>query len=342
MPKQGRILKFGLIGCGGIATDVHAVNMSAIDGAKLVGYCDIDESKAANLLEKFGGDYVTTDALKIIDDKNIDGVLIQTGPKMHAEFVQAAAKAKKHVFVEKPLAIELADAVLTVRAVEEAGIKFQFGVCNRLAPMVKIAKRRCTTPLYSYCQCSHQASGQSPHNLDLAVNLFHEAQLVKVYASGGQFWKLDPGLPADSYSAVLTFADGSTHTYIQHGRSFNPMLTKYSYQLFGKDTCVYLAKRFKECHIMKSFDVVEQSWIFQGSDQDRGPNGYMGHFDELLEFVDCIRNGGQCTMTVRDAAYVLAVDKAILSSIETGNPVSFPEFLGKNSAGFLLEGRKGS
>ena len=149
---------------------------------------------------------------------------------------------------------------------------------------------------------------------------------------------LDPHLPADSFSAVLTFADGSTHTYIQHGRSFNSLLTKYHYQLFGKDVCVYLAKRFKECHCMQDRTAPARSWSFSGEDMDRGPFGYMGHYEELRELVECIRSGrGNGTMTIRDAVRVLAVEKAILQSIVEKAPVDFSEFLGRHAASFLLE-----
>ena len=339
MENRESVLRFGVIGCGHMGTQVHCPNMAAIEGAKTVAYCDIVESKAQTLLEVYGGEYTTPDAGRIFADKSIHGVLIQVGPALHPQLVQAAAKAGKHIFVEKPIAIALSDALATVRVVEAAGVKFIHGTCNRLAPMVKLAKRMCPQPLYSYCQCTDTVTGQACHNLDLAVNLFHEAPLQRVYASGGQFWNLDPHLPVDSFSAVLTFADSSTHTYIQHGKAYNPLLKKYHYQLFGKDRCVYLAKRFKECHLMKSNTAVEESYTFDGADFDRGPFGYMGHYEELKELVDCVRHGGNGTMTVRDAAFILAVEKAISRSAETGQVIDFPSFLIENQAGLLLDGR---
>jgi hypothetical protein len=53
----------------------------------------------------------------------------------------------------------------------------------------------------------------------------------------------------------------------------------------------------------------------------------------------CDIDGRNGTMTVRDAAYILAVEKAILRSVEMRQVVEFPEFLRENRAGFLLEGR---
>lgn len=91
---------------------------------------------------------------------------------------------------------------------------------------------------------------------------------------------------------------------------------------------------------MKTPDKVECSWVFNGSDGDRGPFGYMGHYDEVKELVDCIINGGNGTMTVRDAAYVLAVEKAILSSIQTRKIIDFKMFLKEHKADFLLTNQK--
>ena len=337
MNVTDRELRFGVIGCGGMARAVHCPNMATIPGTRLAAYCDIDEAKAQKLLATHGGQYVTTDANRIIDDGSLDAVLIQVGPSLHPQLVQQAARAGKHIFVEKPLAVDLADALATVRAVRSAKVKFVIGLCNRLAPHVRRAKRLCPCPLYSFAQCSDTITHQACHNLDLAVNLFHEAALVSVYASGGQHWDLDPHLPADSFSAVLTFADGSVHTYIQHGKAYNALLKKYHFQLFGRDGCVYLAKRFKECHYMKAPNAVEQSWIFEGHDMDRGPNGYMGHWEQLKELVDCIRSSqGDGTMTVRDGAYVLAVEKAILASVQTRQVVDFSAFLREHDAEMLI------
>ena len=88
---------------------------------------------------------------------------------------------------------------------------------------------------------------------------------------------------------------------------------------------------------MQDRNAPARSWTFVGQDMDRGPYGYMGHYDELAEWVDKIRHGGKCTMTIRQAARVLAVEKAILQSLVEKRAVDFPEFLRQNDAAFLLE-----
>ena len=325
-------LRFGVIGCGGMGK-LHCANAAFVPGMKTVAYCDADPARAEAFLKTYGGEYATADAERLFGDATLDGVLIQTGEVHHPKLVAGAARAGKHIFCEKPLARTLDEARQAVEAVEQSGVKMVFGVCNRLAPMVRRAKQVVPNPVYSFCQCAETVTGQAVHNLDLAVNLFHEAPLVKVYAQGGQVWGLDPHLPADSFVATLTFADGSVHCYMQHGASRNGTLRKYHYQLFGKDRQVYLSERFKRCVVHNAAGAVTQSMVFdgpdfggEGVDDVRGPFGYMGHYDELAHLAECIRTGAQPQLTARDGLRVLAVEKAILESITTGMPIDFAEF----------------
>jgi myo-inositol 2-dehydrogenase/D-chiro-inositol 1-dehydrogenase len=325
-------LRFGVIGCGGMGR-LHCANAAFVPGMKTVAYCDVDAARAQSFLATYGGEYATTDPGRLFGDASLDGVLIQTGETHHPQLVIDAARAGKHIFCEKPLARTIEEARQAVEVVEQAGVRMVFGVCNRLAPLVRRAKQIVPAPVYSFCQCAETITAQAVHNLDLAVNLFHEAPLVKVYAQGGQVWGLDPHLPADSFIATLTFADGSAHCYMQHGASRNGTLRKYHYQLFGRDRQVYLSERFKKCIVHNAAGAVTQAMVFEGpdfggegADDVRGPFGYMGHYDELAHLVDCIRTGAPTQMTARHGLIVLAVEKAILESITTGQPVEFAAF----------------
>src|SRR5689334_10732183 len=85
MVRDNDEVHFGVIGCGGMATEVHVPNMAAIDGASTVAYCDVDIAKAGQLLERYGGNYVTTQADEIFADPQIQAVLIQVGPSLHPQ-----------------------------------------------------------------------------------------------------------------------------------------------------------------------------------------------------------------------------------------------------------------
>ncbi len=332
-------LRFGCIGCGNMGT-LHVLNSKYVPGMEVVAYADAIKDKAEKFLRDFGGEYATDDPNKIFEDKTIDGVLIQTGEKHHPALGIAAARAGKHIFMEKPIAVNIEDAIELEKEVRKAGVKYLIGLCNRLAPAVIKAKEILPDPWITYGQCTDTVSGQACHNLDLIVHKFHDAPIKTVYATGGHYYDLDHHIPADSFVATIHFEDGSQACYIQHGKAYNALMGKYSFQLFGKDRCVYLAKRFKECHLSTNLTQPDFSIIFSGPDfvpynkeahfkDVRGPHGYMGHFDELLALCTAIRNDTDPPMTVEHGRHVLQVEKAILESITTGQVIDYNNFLAR-------------
>jgi predicted dehydrogenase len=70
---------------------------------------------------------------ELLADPGMDGVIIATSHQSHRELVEAAAAAGKHIFVEKPLATSVEDAVACVRAAERAGVVLQVGHQRRRA-----------------------------------------------------------------------------------------------------------------------------------------------------------------------------------------------------------------
>ncbi|MBI4028236.1 MAG: Gfo/Idh/MocA family oxidoreductase [Verrucomicrobia bacterium] len=334
-----KTLRFGCIGCGAIA-QLHLLNSKYVPGMAVTAYADAKREKAEKFLKEFGGAYATENPKEIFEDQRIDAVLIQTGERHHPALGIAAAKAGKHIFMEKPIAVVVEDALTLETEVRRAGIKFLMGFCNRLAPAVQRAKNLLPNPWMTLGQCTDTIAGQACHNLDLVVHKFHDAPLATVYASGGHYYNLDAHLPADSFAATLRFADGSQACYLQHGTAYNALLGKFSFQLFGKDRCVYLARRFKECHLSTNLDAPDHSTIFNGPDFSppnaqlhfadvRGPHGYMGHYDQLVALCEAIRNDTEPPMTVEDGRHVLQVEKAIFESITSGQIVDYENFLSR-------------
>ncbi|MCC6445259.1 MAG: Gfo/Idh/MocA family oxidoreductase [Armatimonadetes bacterium] len=338
-----KALRFGCIGCGGMGT-LHVLNSKYAPGMEVVAYADAVEERARKFLADFGGEYATGDASRLFADASLDGVLIQTGERHHPALGIAAARAGKHIFMEKPIAVTVEEALELENEVRKASVKYLIGLCNRLAPAVLRAKELLPDPWITFGQCTDTVSGQACHNLDLIVHQFHDAPLVSVYATGGHYYGLDGHLPADSFIATLRFADGSQACYIQHGRAYNALMSKYSFQLFGQDKCVYLSKRFKECHLSTALAAPDFSTIFSGPDFSspdakshfkdvRGPHGYMGHYDELAALCQAIRQDTDPPMTVEHGRHVLQVEKAIFESVTTGQIVDYGEFLARWGAG---------
>lgn len=107
-----------------------ARNAQRLEHANVAVVSDLDETRAKTLAEEIGSAYVTDyDELLARDD--IDAVLIASPPFMHRPMTEAAARAGKHVFCEKPMSPTLKDCDAMTAAVTEAGVKFQIGhVCR--------------------------------------------------------------------------------------------------------------------------------------------------------------------------------------------------------------------
>ncbi|MGB9717885.1 MAG: Gfo/Idh/MocA family protein [Thermoproteota archaeon] len=132
-------LNMAVIGCGNIANYAHLPNLLKT-GQKLVATCDIVEEKAKQAAEKFKADRFFTDYRKVLELKDLDGVIIATPPDTHKEIAVDAVKSDKHVFLEKPLAANLEDAYEIYSQWKRSKVKFAVGFCLRHHGMFKYAK----------------------------------------------------------------------------------------------------------------------------------------------------------------------------------------------------------
>lgn len=125
------MIKVGLIGAGTMGRS-HNRAYNSLENAQLVAICDLDATKAEKLAKP--GMTVVTDYQEILQDPSIDVVDICVPTYLHKEIVLAAAKAGKHVFCEKPIALSVEDAEEMVAACHGAGVKLGVGHVVRFFP----------------------------------------------------------------------------------------------------------------------------------------------------------------------------------------------------------------
>ena len=101
-PQQVRI---ALIGAGMFSKVMHLPNLSGLSSCHLQAVMSRSGHNAMATAKQFGAQYGTTDIQKIVNDPDIDAVIIATRHDLHAGLALAALQAGKHVFVEKPLAM---------------------------------------------------------------------------------------------------------------------------------------------------------------------------------------------------------------------------------------------
>ncbi|MGQ9506060.1 MAG: Gfo/Idh/MocA family protein [Thermogutta sp.] len=113
-------LGFGIVGCG-LISKFHARAIGDVNGAKLVACFDVTKESADKLAQEFGcRAYDNLD--KFLSDPDLNVVTIATPSGAHMEPAVAAARAGKHVIVEKPLEITLDRCDAIIKACEESRV----------------------------------------------------------------------------------------------------------------------------------------------------------------------------------------------------------------------------
>lgn len=131
-------MRFGIIGCGVIGP-THARCIQELEGAELAAACDIVPERAQKLAQDFGCE-AFTEYEAMLGRPDLDIVCVCTPSGMHAEMGMAAARAGKHVIVEKPIDISLAKADALIAACREAGVKLSTISQHRFDPAVAALK----------------------------------------------------------------------------------------------------------------------------------------------------------------------------------------------------------
>ncbi len=146
MTEAKKMLKVGIIGCGGIANGKHMPSLAKISQVQMVAFCDITEEKAEDAAKKFGSEEakVYSDYRELLKDKLIDVVHVCTPNKSHADISIAALEAGKHVMCEKPMAKTSADAMRMVEAAKRTGKKLTIGYQNRFRNDSQYLQKMCS------------------------------------------------------------------------------------------------------------------------------------------------------------------------------------------------------
>ncbi|GAB6931306.1 Gfo/Idh/MocA family oxidoreductase [Paenibacillus sp. JCM 10914] len=108
---------------------------------EMVAICGRNEDAVKAAAEQLSWNESVTDWKALIAREDIDLIDINAPSDAHKEIAIAAAKAGKHLFCEKPLALSLADAREMLQAAEEAGVTHMVGFNYRFSPAVKLAKK---------------------------------------------------------------------------------------------------------------------------------------------------------------------------------------------------------
>ncbi|MFQ5845082.1 MAG: Gfo/Idh/MocA family protein [Planctomycetota bacterium] len=127
----------GCIGYGAWGRNVARVAAST-PGARLLAVADLEAERREEARERHPGVEILPDDESLLRRDDLDAVLIATDAASHADLVVRAAERRRHVFVEKPLALCAADARRAVAAAREMEVRLQVGHLLRYHPAVEV------------------------------------------------------------------------------------------------------------------------------------------------------------------------------------------------------------
>jgi predicted dehydrogenase len=127
-------MNFAVIGCGALARGQHIPNIARSPKTTLQVCCDVSDEALQECREKFGARRVTKDYHDAINDPLVQAVCLATTERLRLPVIEAAAKAGKPVYVEKPLARELPEMYEIQNIVHQSGIPFCVGHNRRSSP----------------------------------------------------------------------------------------------------------------------------------------------------------------------------------------------------------------
>jgi predicted dehydrogenase len=338
------MLKFGLIGCGRIAKrHAELLGLDQIGGAKLAAVCDVKEDRARAFGERFSVPFYA-DMNTMMRDQSLDVVEVLTPSGLHAEHVINLARYKRHIVVEKPLALTLEDADAMIRACDVNGVKLFVVKQNRFNKPVQKARealeagrfgklvlgtvrvRWCRTQDY-YDHDSWRGTwkydggilaNQASHHVDLLEWMMGSVE--SVYAkSASALAKVET---EDTAVVVVKFVNGALGV-VEATTATRPRDLEGSLSILGEGGTVeiggFAVNELKVWTFAKPMEgdkeVLERYSV-------NPPNVYgFGHQAYLEHVVDCINNHKAALVDGLEARKSLELITAMYESIETGEEV---------------------
>lgn len=336
-PKNN--LRFGVIGAGRIGK-LHAENLATrIPDVEVAAIADVDSKSAQALANHLHVSVVCDDYHAILADTSIDAVAICSSTDTHAGIIMEAAKAGKHIFCEKPIALDLEKIDAALDAVDKAGVKLQVGFNRRFDPnfrrirsmvaegkigtphIVRITSRDPAPPPISYVKVSGGIFlDMTIHDFDMARYLCG-SEVVEVYAAAGVMIDSAIGEAGDVDTAIITlyFANGAIGTIDNSRKAI------YGYdqrvEVFGSNGMVQAHNNTPDQDIHFDADGVHSSkplYFFL----ERYMESYVV---EMHEFVRSIRENTAPMVTGIDGRIPVVIGMAAKKSYLEHRPVKLSE-----------------
>jgi predicted dehydrogenase len=302
------------------------------DSARSSGVADVvacysrTEDTRAAFAEKHGSRAVA-DLDEMLADPAIDGVLVATPHSTHADIAVRVAEAGKHVFVEKPLTLTVADAKRVAEAASRAGVVVQVGHNRRRQPANRRIKAMIDAgELGTILQLDGMHTAPGGHKPDLPAWRkdpsecpFGGMAALGVHTVDTFHYFIGPAKKVTSLSTRIkdfNDLDEATTVLLEYESGpiasinttyFAPPVVELS--VFGSDAAAWNEEDGKRLFTQARSDAVRKEQEVETIDT---------LVDEVAEFARCIRGEGEPETGVAEAIEVAAVLEGIGRSLESG------------------------
>ncbi len=335
---QDRPLRIAVIGTGGMG-GAHVAGMAAIPDAQVTWVVDIALEKAEALAATTGA-RPTASMDEALADPAVDAVLIALPTSLHRMATEAAARAGKHVFCEKPIARNAADGEAMVAACREAGVTLMIGHVVRFFPeyqrvkemldrgdlgrIATIRATRTNPPVQERSPWFADVEKNGGVVLDLMVHELDNlcwlfGDIERLYAHGLTYTKWQP--KRDYAAASLKFRSGAI-AHVESSWSHSNHRT--AFEITGQHGMV----RFDS---ERSATLVLERNVALTENLDRPARiyarpGVLGpHQREVVAWVKALRTGEPVPVSGEDGVRAITLANAVLDSMRTSQPISFAE-----------------
>jgi predicted dehydrogenase len=180
-------IRWGIIGCGDVTEIKSGPALQKVEGSELVAVMRRSADKARDYAERHGVPHWYSDADKLIADPRVNAIYIATPPDSHADYTQRAARAKKPVYVEKPMARTYAECQAVVAACKQADVPLFVAYYRRAMPYFLKVKELLDSSAIGAVHSVHIALHQRPMAVDPQALPW---RIVPAISGGGLFFDL--------------------------------------------------------------------------------------------------------------------------------------------------------
>jgi myo-inositol 2-dehydrogenase/D-chiro-inositol 1-dehydrogenase len=337
MPAE--LLRIGLIGAGRIG-QVHAENLTTrIPAARVVMVADAFEQAAKECANRYGIPAFAQDYHVVLERSDIQAVVICSSTNTHARIIEEAAQAGKHIFCEKPIALNLASIDRALAAVERAGVKLQIGFNRRFdanyrrvrtavvqgeigrPQLLQIISRDPAPPPLEYIRVSGGIFlDMMIHDFDMARFLIG-SEVEQVFAQGNVL--IDPAIgeagDVDTAVVLLRFANGAIGT-IDNSRK-----AVYGYdqrvELLGSAGAIQTGNNYPNTAIISDSQRVRRDLPLHFF-MERYIQSFVS---EMEAFVEAVLHDAPVPVTGQDGRVPVAMALAAQRSLLENRPVGISE-----------------